>query len=192
MDGQTIDGTARRATVSTVEAARLLRVKPDSIRARLRRGGLEGAQDDAGVWHVYADQLGPGQARQGPRRAGRIAQDATGDKVAQRVAVLEAQLAAVIDERDNLRQLAARQAEAVNDAAGRLAELAERIAQLQLQAPPDAGPQASPRGAPGGPQTGVEAAGVALSTAMLGEEIKALRGDMARKARPWWRRIVGG
>lgn len=192
MDDATIDGTARRATVTTVEAAHLLRVKPDSIRARLRRGGLEGYQDDAGVWCIYADQLGPGKARQGPRRAGRVAQDATGDKVAQRVAVLEAQLAAVTGERDHLRQLTATQAMAVNEAAGRLAELAERIAQLQLQAPPDPGPQASPQGAPGGPQTGVEAAGVAVSTVVLGEQVRALRGDMARQRRPWWRRIVGG
>lgn len=190
MDGETIDSTARRATVSTVEAAKLLRVKPDSIRARLRRGGLEGFQDGGGVWYVYTDQLGPGKARQGPHRAGRVAQEATGDRVAQRVAVLEAQLAAVTDERDHLRQLTVTQAQAVNEAAGRLAELAERIAQLQL-APPDAGPQAPPQEGPGGPQTTVEAAGVAVSTAVLGEQVRALRADLARQRRPWWRRVIG-
>lgn len=189
MDGQTVDSTARRATVGTVEAGRILGVKADSIRARLRRGSLQGYQDAGGEWLIYADQLAEGRARYGPRRRGHVAQDATGDAVALRVAVLEAQLAAVIDERDNLRQLAARQAEAVNDAAGRLAELAERFARFQLQAPAD--DAAAPQEPPGAPQEGVQAAGANLATTVLGEELRGLRVALERQRRPWWRRIIG-
>lgn len=186
MDGETVDSTARRVTVGTVEAGRVLGVKPDSIRARLRRGSLQGFQDEAGEWQVFADQLAAGRARYGPRRRGHVAQAATGDTQATRVAVLEAQLAAITDERDNLRQLAARQAEAVNDAAGRLAELAERFARLQLQAPADA-----PQEPPGTPQGGVQEAGVNLATTVLGQELRGLRVALERQQRPWWRRIIG-
>lgn len=190
MGGQTIEGSASRATVGTVEAGRIIGVKPDSIRARLRRGSLQGYQDEAGEWFIYADQLAEGRARPGPRRAGRVVPDATGDKMAQRVAVLETQLEAVISERDHLRQLTAVQAEAVNAAAGRLSELAERIAQLQLPPPPDAAPQDQPQGHQRAPQV-VQAAGDTLTSTVLGEELRALRVDLARQRRPWWRRIVG-
>jgi uncharacterized coiled-coil protein SlyX len=189
MDGETVDSTARRATVGTVEAGRALGVKPDSIRARLRRGSLQGFQDEAGEWQVYADQLAAGRARYGPRRRGHVAQDATGDMQATRVAVLEAQLAAITDERDNLRQLAARQAEAVNEAAARLAALAERFARLQLQAPADAA--AGLQAAPGAPQEGVQAAGASLASTMLAQELRGLRVALERQRRPWWRRIIG-
>ena len=57
MDGQTVDGEARRSVVSTEAAGLRLGIKADSIRARLRRGSLEGYQDAAGVWWIFADQL---------------------------------------------------------------------------------------------------------------------------------------
>ncbi len=192
MDGQTVDGEARRSVVSTEAAGLRLGIKADSIRARLRRGSLEGYQDAAGVWWIFADQLQGGRARRGPARPGRVAQDATHDSSALRVAVLEAQLAAVTDERDNLRLLAQRQAEAVGEAAGRIAELAERVARLQLQAPPTA-VQATEgtENTASSSTTPLQEAGAGLAATVLGEEVRGLRVALERQRRPWWRRVMG-
>jgi hypothetical protein len=51
VDGDRTDGTRQDATVGVVEAARILGVSTDAVRARLRRGTLEGEKIE-GEWHV--------------------------------------------------------------------------------------------------------------------------------------------
>ena len=102
-----IEGQARRATVSPTEAARLLGIKADSVRQNLRRGVLEGYQDQAGAWRVYLDAVQAAQAgeRDHVTRQDRV-QDAAG-KVAEleaKVARLEGALGATVSERDHLRE----------------------------------------------------------------------------------------
>lgn len=103
---ESIEGQARRATVSAAEAARLLGIKADSVRQNLRRGVLEGYQDQAGAWRVYLDAV---QAAQAGERDHVTRQDRAQDagKVAEleaRVARLEGALDATTSERDHLRE----------------------------------------------------------------------------------------
>lgn len=188
-DAEPIDQPGRRAAVSVADAARLTGAKPDTLRARLRRGSLAGHQTADGQWWIYRDQLSGGSAPRPPRRAGIAVRSATGDELA----TLRAQIAALIDERDYLRQLADRQAAAVADATARLATLAEALAQRQLAAGPQAeAERQAQQDAPAAPTDAVAAAGGGLAQTMLAEELRGLRGELARQRRPWWRRIVGG
>lgn len=71
-----IEGSSRRSVVTVEDAAARLGVKPDSIRARLRRGSLQGRRTDSG-WMVYVDSLS--------------GQDVAGDAVADRATKAEAE-----------------------------------------------------------------------------------------------------
>lgn len=188
-DGETVEGSVRRVALSVADAARLTGAKPDTLRAKLRRGALAGFQDDSGAWWVYREGLDDERASS-PRERG-----STGARsdASREVATLRAQLEQVTDERDYLRQLADRQAAAVADATARLAALAEALAQRQLSAGPQAeAERQAQQDAPQAPADAVAAAGGGLAQTMLAEELRGLRGELARQRRPWWRRIVGG
>jgi hypothetical protein len=42
-------------TIDVLEAARRLGVTPDAVRARLRRGTLEGYRDNSGNWRIVSN-----------------------------------------------------------------------------------------------------------------------------------------
>ena len=50
------DGDSR---MTVVQAAEILNLTPDAIRARLRRGTLSGGQDNNGSWYVLLDDTTP-------------------------------------------------------------------------------------------------------------------------------------
>ncbi len=71
---QDTDTTRRDATVGVIEAARLLALTTDAVRARLRRGSLQGHKVE-GAWQVFMDPLlSKGQdatvGRQGAQQSG--------------------------------------------------------------------------------------------------------------------------
>ena len=100
-----IEGQARRATVNPTEAAKLLGIKADSVRQNLRRGVLDGFQDEGGQWRVYLDSIQASLAggREGATRQGHVQQVGQLAEIRERLARAEATLAAVLDERDHLR-----------------------------------------------------------------------------------------
>lgn len=179
-EGETVEGSARRVAVSVADAARLMGAKPDTLRAKLRRGALPGYQDDSGAWWIYRDGLDDDRGSSSRERG------STGARIdaSREVVTLRAELAQVKSERDYLRQLAAQQAVGIAEASARLAELAQR----QLGAPP-AEREAHPAAPP--PGDTVAAAGGGLAQTMLAEELRALRGELARSRRPWWKRLAG-
>lgn len=184
MDDQTIEGTARRSAVSVGDAARLAGAKPDTLRARLRRGSLDGYQTDSGEWFVYRDQLSGDKMPRRPRRQSQIASEVSQHDTA----AMRARIAELERERDWLRQQVDRQTETAAELLARLGRLSDQIAQLQL-APPAA--ETDTQTPPAAAQTGVDAAGVNVSTTILSEDLRALRADLARQRRPWWRRVIG-
>ena len=131
MDDQTIEGTARRSAVSVGDAARLTGAKPDTMRARLRRGSLDGYQTDSGEWFVYRDQLSGDKMPRRPRRQSQIASEVSQHDTA----AMRARITELERERDWLRQQVDRQTDTAAELLARLGRLSDQIAQLQL-APP--------------------------------------------------------
>ena len=177
MDDQTIEGTARRSAVSVGDAARLAGAKPDTLRARLRRGSLDGYQTDSGEWFVYRDQLSGDKMPRRPRRQSQIASEVSQHDTA----AMRARIAELERERDWLRQQVDRQTETAAELLARLGRLSDQIAQLQL-APPAA--ETDTQTPPAAAQTGVDAAGVNVSTTILSEDLRVLRANLARQRRP--------
>lgn len=146
-----IEGSGRRATVSVEDAAARLGVKQDSIRARLRRGSLQGKRTDDG-WLVYVDSLA-GQDVATDAAASRAAKaEEAAEAERRRSAALSAELdaaraelvatRAMLDR--NTAELAALTSQAHQVAAAALQALGEQrleaaAARLQLAATPSQG-----------------------------------------------------
>ncbi len=85
--------------ISLQEAGELLGISPDAVRMRIKRGKMQGEKDEAGRWQVWIDTEGEQEAEQEPERGSVDEPD-----LLRQVAVLEARLELLEDERDYLRQ----------------------------------------------------------------------------------------
>ena len=170
-----------RLGLSVGEAAAILGVTPDAIRARLHRGTLAG-EKQAGTWRVWLPDDVPDQPdRQDTDRTDPVGQqdtrqDATGprqDAPTGEAEALRAHVAHLAGEVDYLRgELAARSRELASER-----ERADVLQQLALQRIPalaggDDPPQPPAQAAPEGRHA-------------------PIRATTAQDARPWWRRILG-
>ena len=66
----TTDTTPRHdmaQTIDVLEAARRLGITPDAVRARLRRGTLEGYRDNSGNWRIVSDDTTTDTTPEAPR-----------------------------------------------------------------------------------------------------------------------------
>ena len=84
------------------EAGEALGISPDAVRMRVKRGTMRGEKDAQGRWQVWidlAEQEGEQEGEQGPERGSVDEPD-----LLRQVAVLEARLELLEDERDFLRQ----------------------------------------------------------------------------------------
>jgi hypothetical protein len=87
--------------VSLQEAGELLGISPDAVRMRIKRGKMQGEKDEAGRWQVWIDteeSEGEQEAEQEPERGSVDEPD-----LLRQVAVLEARLELLEEERDFLR-----------------------------------------------------------------------------------------
>lgn len=84
--------------VSLKEAGEALGISPDAVRMRVKRGKMRGEKDAQGRWQVWID-LAEQEGEQGPERGSGGEPD-----LLRQVAVLEARLELLEDERDFLRQ----------------------------------------------------------------------------------------
>ena len=88
--------------ISLQEAGELLGISPDAVRMRIKRGKMQGEKDETGRWQVWIDteeSEGEQEAEQEPERGSVDEPD-----LLRQVAVLEARLELLEDERDYLRQ----------------------------------------------------------------------------------------
>ena len=88
--------------ISLQEAGELLGISPDAVRMRIKRGKMQGEKDETGRWQVWIDteeSEGEQEAEQEPERGSEDEPD-----LLRQVAVLEARLELLEDERDYLRQ----------------------------------------------------------------------------------------
>ena len=84
------------------EAGEALGISPDAVRMRVKRGKMRGEKDAQGRWQVWidvAEQEGEQEGEQEPERRSVDEPD-----LLRQVAVLEARLELLEDERDYLRQ----------------------------------------------------------------------------------------
>jgi len=87
--------------VSLQEAGELLGISPDAVRMRIKRGKMQGEKDAQGRWQVWIDteeSEGEQEAEQEPERGSVDEPD-----LLRQVAVLEARLELLEEERDFLR-----------------------------------------------------------------------------------------
>jgi len=87
--------------VSLKEAGEALGISPDAVRMRIKRGKMQGEKDEAGRWQVWIDteeSEGEQEAEQEPERGSVDEPD-----LLRQVAVLEARLELLEEERDFLR-----------------------------------------------------------------------------------------
>ena len=83
--------------VSLKEAGEALGISPDAVRMRVKRGTMRGEKDAQGRWQVWID-LAEQEGEQGPERGSGGEPD-----LLRQVAVLEARLELLEEERDFLR-----------------------------------------------------------------------------------------
>jgi uncharacterized protein (DUF3084 family) len=137
-------------TIDVLEAARRLGITPDAVRARLRRGTLEGYRDNTGNWRIVSNDTTADTTPETPRHdTDTTRHDGVSPELARLMIALmeriEADQARLIEERDRLRdelqesradadQAKAEQARMAQEVAAMFQELrtlADRHAELQ-------------------------------------------------------------
>lgn len=83
------------------EASEVLGLSPDALRMRIKRGTMDGEKDTEGRWQVWIDTAELETERSG-ERIGEPANDT--EALRRQVAVLQARLELIEDERDFLRR----------------------------------------------------------------------------------------
>ena len=194
-----------RETITTAEAAELLGVSQTAIKARLKRGTLDGEQARPGApWRVYRDAL-PAKAVEAvahvqqveadhaaelealrqqvvaEREAERQQHAAEREALAERIGHLTGQVEAQQAELAHLRAQDARFADVVAELARLQAEHRALLQNSQQQAalpgPAEQQPPSSPPAAPG---DAVEAAGERLKIEALRAKVEALEASQRR------------
>jgi hypothetical protein len=95
-------------TIDVLEAARRLGITPDAVRARLRRGSLEGYRDNTGNWRIVSNDTTGDTPSEPPRHdTDTTRHDGMSPELARLMMAfierMEADQARVIEERDRLR-----------------------------------------------------------------------------------------
>ena len=85
------------------EAGELLNISPDALRMRIRRGTMNGEKDETGIWHVWIDTAELEAERKAERSPNGESDDDM-EALRRQVAVLQARLELIEDERDFLRK----------------------------------------------------------------------------------------
>ena len=84
------------------EAGELLNISPDALRMRIRRGTMNGEKDETGIWHVWIDTAELEAERKAERSPNGESDDM--ETLRRELAVLQARLELIEDERDFLRK----------------------------------------------------------------------------------------
>ena len=84
------------------EAGELLNISPDALRMRIRRGTMNGEKDETGIWHVWIDTAELEAERKAERSPNGESDDM--ETLRRELAVLQARLELIEDERDFLRR----------------------------------------------------------------------------------------
>lgn len=178
-----------RETVSTAEAAELLGVSQTAIKARLKRGTLDGEQARPGApWRVYRDAL-PTEAVEAVAHVQQVEADhaaklealrqqhaAEREALAERIGHLTGQVEAQQAELAHLRAQDARFADVVAELARLQTEHRAllRDTQQRADALPSPATQGLPSGPPAAPGDVVAAAGERLKVEALRAKVEAL------------------
>jgi predicted site-specific integrase-resolvase len=85
------------------EAGELLNISPDALRMRIRRGTMNGEKDEEGKWYVWIDTAELEAERKAERSPNGESDDDM-EALRRQVAVLQARLELIGDERDFLRK----------------------------------------------------------------------------------------
>jgi FtsZ-binding cell division protein ZapB len=200
-------------TIDVLEAACRLGIIPDAVRARLRRGSLEGYRDNTGSWRIVSNDTIGDTTLEPPRH------DGVSPELARLMIAfmerMEADQARLTEERDRLRdelqearaeadQVKADQARMTQEVTAMFQELrslAERHAELhaargrlEARIEADAEHRARLEMDVTGLQSELEQAGARIADLKAEGEHQAqendrLRAELVQARRPWWRLI---
>jgi DNA repair exonuclease SbcCD ATPase subunit len=206
-------------TIDVLEAARRLGVTPDAVRAKLRRGTLEGYRDNSGNWRIVSNDTTADTTRDTTPEPARHDTDTTRhDVVSPDLARLlkalmervEADQARLIEERDHLRDdLQEARAEAdhaksdqvrmAQDVAGMFDELrtltekhADHAAELeQVRDELERSRQDAGLWREETDRERARIANLQADAEHTEREMTRLQMELEQARRPWWRRLVG-
>jgi hypothetical protein len=155
--------------IDVLEAARRMGVTPDAVRARLRRGTLEGYRDNSGNWRVVLNDTTPDTTPDTPEPARLM------EALEDHIETLKGLLAAEVERTQAARDEAQEARAEADHAKADQARMARDVANMfdELKALVD------------------RHAELHADRARLQANVDRLAAELAQARRPWWWRLIG-